>query len=408
MSNEEVKRAAHGVLGIFVDPLLCTPGYDTPLIRHIRDMGGRVDFAACRHLRAGEAESPDFEFFRLVNRFRSWLVKHDWTRRLLRLVEYPPDLLRLRRHVCRKQYDVIHYDWRIMPWLDLAFMRKLRRIGFPVVLTVHDAKPHEARRVPLSSVLAWKEADRLIALTETIKKAIVREGIEAEKISVIPHGDLAGYFPDRASDDDNPLPQQFRRCPLVVFLGIISAYKGVPDLLRAWPLVVKQIPEAKLAVAGKLLPNCRREVETAVGELGRLRDTVQTEFAFLSPERYTAYLARAAVLVQPYQRGSQSGNTVEAYRFGVPVVCTRVGGLPEMVEDGRTGAVAEPMDPQSLASAIAETIKANAQGEMSDRCKELARTKYSWDRIAGTTLEVYQQVAAKGPKGVRPDSRPAG
>jgi glycosyltransferase involved in cell wall biosynthesis len=127
-----------------------------------------------------------------------------------------------------------------------------------------------------------------------------------------------------------------------------------------------------------------------MSQLGAHADTVHTEFDFLTPQRYQAYLAAATVLVQPYRAASQSGNTAQAYRAGVPVVCTRVGGLPEMVEEGATGAVAEP-GRDGLADAVVRVLRANARGAMAPKCRQLAEGRFSWPAIASATVEVYRE-----------------
>ena len=99
------------------------------------------------------------------------------------------------------------------------------------------------------------------------------------------------------------------------------------------------------------------------------------------------------MLVQPYRWASQSGNTVQAYRSGTPVVCTRAGGLPEMVLEGTTGSVARTGDTKSLADALVRILRCNAHGEMGAACRELAETRFSWREISLATIEAYREAA---------------
>lgn len=375
---------------LFLDPVMYTPGYDLPLIRALRAAQVRLDVGSCRPIRQGAFEPPQFEFFRFVHRRRDWMLRHRSVRRLVRGLAYPLDLRRLSAHLSRHPHAVVHYNWLVIPRFDLPFMKRLAKRGVAVVLTAHNAKPHEAAGMPRSYVAAYRQADRLITLTEYVKKAIVAEaGVEPEKISVIPHGDLAGYMSAQGDQTPSPVADRFAPRPVVAYLGNIRRYKGVPDLIRAWPAVLEQIPEARLILAGQVFPGCEGEVQEALGELGDSGGSVHTEFAFLSPAKYQTYLSAATALVQPYRAASQSGNTVQAYRAGVPVVCTRVGGLPEMVVEGVTGAVAEP-GCEGLADAIVRVLRANADGEMAAECRKLAETRFGWSAIAAATIEVYR------------------
>lgn len=379
---------------LFLDPARFTPGLDLPLVSHMRRLGASVNFGACRPVRDEglEGDSPDFEFFRISRRLPGWLIRNHTIRRILRGLEYPFDLWRLRRHIRARGYQVVHLTWLPLPKMDLQLIRSLSKQRMALVMTACNAKDHEAAGIaPL-----WKEAlhlaDSVICLTEHVKTMVSRAtGVEPGKIAVIPRGDQEGYAPSATDSQTDLLPVGFRGHPIAVCLGNIRPYKGIPELLRAWPRVLLQLPEAKLIIAGALHASCAAEVHQALDELGSHRDTVLARFEFLSIAEYYGYLASATVLVQPYRDASQSGNTVQAYRLGVPVVCTRVGGLPEMVEPGVTGAVVEPGDTEALGEGIVQVLHQNLQGQMAAACRMIADSKYAWPAIAQATLEVYER-----------------
>jgi glycosyltransferase involved in cell wall biosynthesis len=117
---------------------------------------------------------------------------------------------------------------------------------------------------------------------------------------------------------------------------------------------------------------------------------------FISEERTAEYFQRASVVVLPYIEASQSGVIPLAYSAGKPVVATKVGGLPEMVEHGRTGYLVEPRDVQGLAEAVVKLLRnrelrrqmgANGKNKIEAECAPAA--------IARQTIGVYRRAAAR-------------
>jgi glycosyltransferase involved in cell wall biosynthesis len=101
----------------------------------------------------------------------------------------------------------------------------------------------------------------------------------------------------------------------------------------------------------------------------------------------------ASVVVYPYHSITQSGALQAAYAFGKPVVATNVGGFPEAVEDGKNGFLVPPRSPRELAIAISKIINDPLRGkEMGAYSKHLSETRFAWEPIAGTILDVYSEL----------------
>jgi glycosyltransferase involved in cell wall biosynthesis len=133
----------------------------------------------------------------------------------------------------------------------------------------------------------------------------------------------------------------------VLFFGFIRAYKGLDILLNAISRV--HDPAIQFLVAGEFY-----EEERPYRELIRslkIEDRVKIVADFIPNDAVKQYFSAADLVVQPYRNATQSGVTPLAYHFEIPMVVTRVGGLPDYVEDGKTGLIAEP-EPVSLADAI--------------------------------------------------------
>jgi glycosyltransferase involved in cell wall biosynthesis len=134
--------------------------------------------------------------------------------------------------------------------------------------------------------------------------------------------------------------------PQVLFFGRIWEYKGLEFLIRAEPLITSRVPGAKIVIAGQGEDFDRYRRMMVHSE----RFIVHNEI--VSDEKRAELFRRASVVALPYIEASQSGVIPIAYRFGKPVVATMVGGLPEMVDHGRTGYLVPPRDANALAEAI--------------------------------------------------------
>ena len=115
-------------------------------------------------------------------------------------------------------------------------------------------------------------------------------------------------------------------------------------------------------------------------------------------EDVKAYLSVIDVLVQPYISASQSGNTVMAYAAGVPVISTNVGGLGEMTENGKTGYVIAPGDPEAIADALGKCFEGDNYEKMSRNARLAAAEQFNWEKIAEQTAAVYRRFAVISPK----------
>ncbi len=112
------------------------------------------------------------------------------------------------------------------------------------------------------------------------------------------------------------------------------------------------------------------------------------------------YFSAADVVVLPYLDVSLSAVLVTAYEYARPVIVTAVGGLPELLEEGKTGLTVPAGDVQALASALAALLQDLPRcREMGTQARRLAEERHAWPAIAGRTAELYEQVwRARTPK----------
>lgn len=214
------------------------------------------------------------------------------------------------------------------------------------------------------------------------------------------HGELKAYTAAPALFSPHPMFENFgkaverdKACRRIgidpaqrytLFFGLIRDYKGLDLLLKAW---AKWMPDGrKLLIAGEFYAS-REKYISLIEELG-LQDRVVLHDRFIADEDVKYYFSAADALVLPYRTATQSGVTQIAYNFSLPMIVTRVGGLPEIVPDGRVGLVCE-----ADAESIKEALEALYDGDRLQTFKEnfaQERKRFSWAAMCDRLEEVYQ------------------
>jgi glycosyltransferase involved in cell wall biosynthesis len=239
-------------------------------------------------------------------------------------------------------------------------------------------------------MFARRRADELIVHTRQVRELMVRQlRGGAEKISVIPHIQI-GEEPSSDMVDEKE--------HLILFFGRIWEYKGLEYLIRAEPLISARVPDVRILIAGQ------GEDFSRYRKMMVNPDRFIIDNEYISEQRTAEYFRSASVVVLPYIEASQSGVIPLAYSAAKPVVATSVGGLPEMVEDGRTGYLVPPRNVIQLADAITRLLlDAPLRRQMGVNAKGKIEAECSPALIAQKTIEVYCraiETAAKAPKRV--------
>jgi glycosyltransferase involved in cell wall biosynthesis len=254
----------------------------------------------------------------------------------------PRDLLRLVRMIRRVRPDVVYVNTVTIPWWIVA----ARLAGKPVVVHVHEAEDGVPKpfRLALSAPLLL--ATSIVTNSATSASVAVAEIPRlARRIKVVPNG-----IPDHGpAPADAILPGQ------LVFVGRLAPRKGVDVALEALALLRAQDRDVRLEICGTAFEGYswyeaelrRRAADPDLAGAVRFAGYVYPT---------DAALARASVVLVP-SRVEPFGNTaVEAMFAQRPLVASRVQGLAEIVEDGRTGMLVPPEDPTALADAIARLL----------------------------------------------------
>ncbi len=178
----------------------------------------------------------------------------------------------------------------------------------------------------------------------------------------------------------------------VLFFGLIRDYKGLDLLLDAWAQLRRagRTEGRRLIVAGGFY-TAREPYLNRIADNG-LQDEVLLHDRFIPDDDVKYYFSAADFVVQPYKTATQSGVTQIAYQFCVPMVVTKVGGLAEIVPDGRVGYVCEPT-PEGVAGAIERMYEGDTLQRFRENCVE-ERRRFSWEEMCSRITELYGLVAS--------------
>ena len=179
----------------------------------------------------------------------------------------------------------------------------------------------------------------------------------------------------------------------VLFFGLIRDYKGLDLLLDAWAQLRRagRTEGRRLIVAGEFY-TAREPYLNRIADNG-LQDEVLLHDRFIPDDDVKYYFSAADFVVQPYKTATQSGVTQIAYQFCVPMVVTAVGGLAEIVPDGRVGYVCPPTA-EGVAAAMDRMYEGDALKRFRENCVE-ERRRFSWEEMCSRVTELYGLVAPK-------------
>lgn len=257
----------------------------------------------------------------------------------------------------------------------LAFTKRSKRI-----IIAHNVAPHE--KWPLAKALTlftFNQAERIILLSKATYHEL--QGIGSNALL---RRAVQGFHPitlsrlSTATCSNEAAPPA---SPVLLFFGLIKAYKGLDILLQAMPYVIAAFPKTILHIAGEVYGSIQ-PYEELINALG-IRQNLKINFGYISDPDIPELFKGVSLCILPYKTASQSGVIATSYSYGVPVIATDVGGLGEYVLPGRTGYLVPPNDPKALAEAIIDHLRAQPdfQANIQDYISGM-----SWSKLAQLVL----------------------
>ena len=261
---------------------------------------------------------------------------------------------------------------------------------------------------PIFICIAWlrsfingylsKNIDRYIALSSACKQRAVSQGIPEDKVSVVYYYRakdcldkpcIDSIVHDGRYEDINADKRH------ILFVGSVSYHKGLEVLISALPYIIREYPDVQLLIGvGDAVASHLKRIKSLVDEL-KLREHV----AFLpkiNNEEVIKFICFSDVVVVPEQWPNEFGPVilVEALHCGIPVVASRIGGIPEFVREGETGFLFRPTDEKELAAKVSEVFKNEGFREQARQQRSLACREILPFR--NDITEVYRDVLEQG------------
>lgn len=284
--------------------------------------------------------------------------------------------------------------------------------GVPHVITAHSLEPRRPWKAEQLGggyrLSSWAErtaylaADAVIAVSAGMREDVlaVYPELDPARVHVVRNGvDAQAYRPVEAPDTVRELGIDPDR-PYALFVGRITRQKGLPHLLAA----AEQLPGdvgVVLCAGAADTPAERQEVADAVEALQARRDGVVWLEAMLPREQLVPLIAGATVFVVPSVYEPLGIVNLEAAACGTAVVASDVGGIPEVVDDGRTGLLVpyDPDDAAGFASGLAARMTElltdpERAARLGAAGRERVLAEFGWPAIARQTVEVYESVLA--------------
>ncbi len=255
--------------------------------------------------------------------------------------------------------------------------RMSKRLGVPLLVTANRLEESQLRG------LARFRGQGVVAVSGAILERMVNvSGIPRDRIRVIHNGLDLTRLP-RPSFTDNTAGGPVWRTPVIGTLGHLSEKKGQRVFLQAVKILMDKGLDAEFVILGDG-PD-RPALRVLADELN------VTKRVTFTPQTVSGQVNQLDILVEPSLQEGLGVSVMQAMAMGVPVVATGVGGLYDLIEDGKTGLMVKASDPQDLADAIWRLLNNPAQRlEMAKQAREMIERDFSADTVAEKLVDYYR------------------
>lgn len=290
-------------------------------------------------------------------------------------------VLSLRRLIRKERYDIVHFHTKrahaLAAWLGRIYpgVRYIvtRRMDYPI------------RKNWYNDLLYNGRVDGVVAISDKIAALLAGGGVRREQIRVIP----SGIEPARFEEARRAAPGS--GLPIIGTAAVLEERKGHRLLLEAAAELKRQGLRLLYRFAGE--GSQKEALKRITAQLG-----LEAEVVFLGfvPD-IPSFLAPIDIFVLPSLHEGLGVAVLEAMAAGKPVIASRVGGIPELVEAEVTGLLVSPDDPRALAQAISRLIsRRDLAREMGDKGWERVRRHFAMERMAKRNEEFYYELLAIG------------
>lgn len=307
----------------------------------------------------------------------------------------PLNIIRTANYIKRKKPDMVIIQWW-HPYFAPCYILLAKFMGKQnLTFVCHNVFPHE--RFPLDkklTKLTLRNGKHFIVHAKE-EEAELKQIMPSPDCRVTPHPSYNAFCFEHMTK-----AQARERLGLasdekvLLFFGFVRPYKGLKHLIHAMPEVKEGLGDVRLLIVGEF--GGAEDKEDYVRQIKDLAESdPELESAIVIKDGYTPdrevekYFAACDMVVLPYESATQSGIVQIAYGFGKPVTVTNVGGLPDVVDNGRTGYVIAPQDEKALAEAVVRYFVEDKEKEFAQNIAAEAY-RFSWERM-GEVVESFAE-----------------
>ncbi len=300
-------------------------------------------------------------------------------------------VFRLRSIIRKRSIDIVHMHTSHGHTLGVAAAR-----------LAGGAKTVVARRVDFSiyrhpfslSGLKYKHGvDRYVAVSRAIKDVLARDGIDPHRIEVV----HSGIDPSRFEGADGSalrnelgVPGQ---APVIGTVAHFAWHKGLEILVDAVPIVTREAPEAVIVIVGE--GSMEKEIKERAAKSGAAKNIIFTGFRKDIPQ----CLAFFDVFVMPSHMEGLCTSILDALVSRKPVAASKVGGIPEIIEDNETGLLVPPGDPAALAESLVRLVKdRDLAARLAGNGRRKVMEEFTIDAMVKGNMAVYERLLAENEK----------
>jgi D-inositol-3-phosphate glycosyltransferase len=265
---------------------------------------------------------------------------------------------------------------------------RIRKNKHSIIICLADnVVPHEHRPGDRQLTNYFiQRIDGLIAMS----KSVLTEALSFRKnltVGYCPHPIFDNYGEKLSFEDAKHKLNLDSNTRYLLFFGFIRDYKGLDLLIQAFADERLRKFPVKLLVAGEYYSS--PETYLNLIKEKKLEGLIELRTDFIPDHEVNLYFSAADMVVQPYKSATQSGVTQIGYHFNKPMLVTNVGGLSEIIADGKIGYVVEP-DISGIANALVDFYVNDRRAEFEENVIE-EKKKFSWDNMVNTFLSVYNK-----------------
>ena len=300
----------------------------------------------------------------------------------------PFNCIEVARRIKRMKPDMVIFQWW-HPYFAPCYWIMERILGEStrILFLCHNVFPHE--RFPMDRFLCkqvLKRGDYFI----THSGLDTRDLLSIKKDAIYEQTVLPTYNFFKMKDMSRKEARGRLNIPdgekILLFFGFVRKYKGLKHIINALPEIERQVGNVKLYIVGDFQGDKEQYLELINAQ--KVKKYIQIFDGYIPDNEVEKFFAACDLVVLPYESATQSGIVQIAYGFQKPVVVTNVGGLPEVVKDGKTGYVVKAGDDSQLADAVIRFFNEKKSDKFQKNIVN-EEHKYSWERLVEIIEKMY-------------------